>query len=129
MGQPAHLEQAAREAPEEQVILPVIKGMTTQRRLTHLIQVMKVMHYGLFIYSSTTVDVSNSILMNTAGASNSYGIYASAGSTFTNDYNDVFNWGTPYSGDASEGAHDINLDPLFINQLTDDFRLTGYITL
>jgi hypothetical protein len=28
-------------------------------------------------------------------------------------------------GFASEGTHDINLDPLFINQLMDDFRLTG----
>jgi len=79
--------------------------------------------YGISIYPAASVQLMNNIVYDTQGSTNTIGVDAYSGSVFTDDYNDVNNWGTNYHGTATAGPHSINLDPQFFNGLVGNYHL------
>ncbi len=79
--------------------------------------------YGLFISTCTNIDVRNTIisyLHRNIHLSRAYGVYVDAASTYTFEYNDVYNCQDGnYVGNASPGTGCISANPLYVNPGTD----------
>ena len=75
--------------------------------------------YGIHSYwDDNCGSISNCIIAN-----NDTGIYVGSGA-ITMDYNDVWNNGINWDGEASQGAHSISENPLFIDPTNGDYRLS-----
>jgi len=67
--------------------------------------------------------VMNNIITYNVGSSNSTGIYHSGDGVSNNMYNNVWNNGFEYGGDAKAGSGSLVLDPKFVQRTSKNFKL------
>jgi hypothetical protein len=77
--------------------------------------------YGLETSSSGTFYVYNN-LFSAADEANSTGLTQGSGTIITGDYNNLWRWGTAYSG-VSASAHDLAVDPLLEDPFNGGYEL------
>ncbi|MFH1845159.1 MAG: C1 family peptidase [bacterium] len=73
---------------------------------------------GLFVTSSSAFTVRNNIVVSNVGDG-----FSCVGGTMTADYNDVWNNSGNDYGSGAPGAHDISVDPLFMDAANGDYGL------
>lgn len=82
--------------------------------------------YGIAQQGSGPINIVNNIIQSASGddAAYAYGIYLGSDFlTVISDYNDVYDITTPYYGPRTPGAHDLNVDPLFVDASGGNFQL------
>jgi hypothetical protein len=79
--------------------------------------------YGLFAYNSS-INLYNNIIIDHSLATNSHGVEKVSGGTMTDDYNDVYGWGTRYTG-VTPGSHTIDETPGFKTYTNHHLRSTS----
>jgi uncharacterized membrane protein len=80
---------------------------------------------GVWVGVGSSPSMYNDVVVGTwtVAPTNTIGILAQSGAAIAGlDYNDVWNWYTPYSGTVA-GSNDISADPLFVDQAADDHHL------